>query len=306
MTKMAKLSYICRPMLKYIILILVLTSCASQVDTLQERFYTPEYRKTLPYNVDLAFIYHNKHSKVDLEEFQRQFTVAKEVFAKEGVNLHLTYVKKIRQMPKSWHRQSVMETKGKNPSADTDFYDGMEIKKFALTKRSQKIFEQLIEGYKGDRTRTIFVLALNDIYMSYFEKGEVKELLVGALSFPGYIFADRIPRHLRGVITTRRVGGVYRTLAHELGHKLFNVSHEAMDKCPKFSGNNIPGLMGYGKSVDVHRGKKGRYHHERLLLSPYLYQVKGDVRLYNPDYQKSGIYRDPIYGKYMLTPACKN
>jgi hypothetical protein len=252
----------------------------------------------------MAFIYHEKSSKVDLEEFKRQFEVSSEIFNKLGVKLHLTYVKKIKSFPESWHKISVMESLGEPSKPETDFYDAMEIKKFSLTNRAQSIFEKLIEGFKGDKNKTIFVLALNDIYMSYYEKSQLKELKVGALSFPGYIFADRIPRHLRGVITTQNKGGNYRTLAHELGHKLFNVSHEGLDKCPKFSGNNIPGLMGYGDSLNVYGGKKGRFHKERLLHSPFLYRVKNKSKLYNLEYKKNGIYRDPIYQEISVTPAC--
>lgn len=290
--------------MKYLIIIILFTSCATKIEISSEQYLSQNYDKTLPLNLDMAFIYHEKVSKVDLEEFKRQFEVSQEIFNKLGVKLHLTYIKRIKNIPHSWHKQSVMISKGKQPDEAVDFYDGMEIKKFALTKKSEKIFDQLVDGYKGDNNRTIFILALNDIYMSYYEKGIVKELKVGALSFPGYIFADRIPIRLRGIITTQNVGGIYKTLAHELGHKLFNVSHEGLDICPKFSGNNIPGLMGYGKSLAVYKGKKGRFHKERLLRSPFLYRMKNKSKLYNQDYKKNGIYRDPIYSNISLNPAC--
>ena len=120
----------------------------------------------------------------------------------------------------------------------------------------------------------------------------------GALSFPNYLFHDRIPKNLRGVITMQSSSGV--TLAHELGHKLINVSHEGLSVSPAFSGNNIPGLLGYGNSTTIYGGQSGRWHQERLLLSPFLYKMTNGAKVYNPDYAVNGAYDDPIYGSYVM------
>ena len=54
-------------------------------------------------------------------------------------------------------------------------------------------------------------------------------------------------------------------------------------------------------------GKEGRWHLERLLLSPYLYIRIGWEQKWNPDYEENGHYYDPIYGSYSVdfpgTPA---
>ena len=45
------------------------------------------------------------------------------------------------------------------------------------------------------------------------------------LSMPSYLFEDRIPHPIRGVFTISQPTGD-KTLYHEMGHKLINVSHE--------------------------------------------------------------------------------
>lgn len=108
-----------------------------------------------------------------------------------------------------------------------------------------------------------------------------------------------MPRHLRGAITITdlvKSEDSWKTIAHELGHKLLNVSHEYRDVSPQHEVNADGGLMLYGKGTDILSGPEGRYHYERLHVSPYLYREAEDgSREWNPDYAGDGFYYDPIY-----------
>ena len=64
--------------------------------------------------------------------------------------------------------------------------------------------------------------------------------------------------------------------------------------------------MVYGNGENSIR-KAGRWHLERLLLSPYLYVLDSNgIKKWNPDYQENGHYYDPN-GNYSIdfpgTPA---
>ena len=93
---------------------------------------------------------------------------------------------------------------------------------------------------------------------------------------------------------------------HELGHKLINVSHEGFNICPAFEGVDSRSLMLNGEGIEIPKGPVGRWHFERLHLSPFLYRIENGVKRWNRDYMESGAYRDPIYGNYTVTPACPN
>ena len=47
-------------------------------------------------------------------------------------------------------------------------------------------------------------------------------------------------------------------------------------------------------------GRSGRFQKERLHLSPFVYRQKGLRKVYNPDFQAHGHYRDPIYGNFYI------
>ena len=139
--------------------------------------------------------------------------------------------------------------------------------------------------------------------MAYFDRNgaeppEIKSIPTGGLSLPAYLFETRMPRRIRGVITVcRHKGDVGRLLAHELGHKLINVSHEYREIGPQFEVRGEGGLMIYGKGTEIASGKAGRWHRERLQLSPFVYRLDSQGRRqWNGDYREGGHYYDPIYG----------
>ena len=59
--------------------------------------------------------------------------------------------------------------------------------------------------------------------------------------------------------------------------------------------------MLYGDGEDIPSGKDGRWHLERLQLSPFLYRVdENGEKQWNPDYKEGGHYYDPIYGDHVV------
>jgi hypothetical protein len=195
-----------------------------------------------------------------------------------------------------------------NDDMDLDFYDLIDYQEEYLPKELESILDSFLSK-QDNPERTIYIIPLSDLSISWFEKDENNKWIevhskTSAISFPPYIFADRIPKHLRGVISFQRSGKARRTMAHELGHKLINVSHEGLDKCPQGDGEAIPGLMGYGDSLEIFGGKEGRWHQERLLRSPFLYTIVDGQKVWNKEYENGGSYADPIYEGLIMKPAC--
>lgn len=79
-----------------------------------------------------------------------------------------------------------------------------------------------------------------------------------------------------------------------------NVSHEYKDTYPGHEVYADGGLMLYGDGEDISSGVEGRWHLERLLLSPFLYKMENGKKVWNPDYEEGGHYYDPIYGEKVV------
>ena len=59
--------------------------------------------------------------------------------------------------------------------------------------------------------------------------------------------------------------------------------------------------MLYGSGTDIPASKGGRWHRERLHLSPYVYrQTESGARSWNANYKEGGHYYDPIYGDKVI------
>ena len=171
-----------------------------------------------------------------------------------------------------------------------------------LSPEALEAFDAMIEK-DARNDRTVYLLVLQNVYMTYFEDLDggrnwaPKVVNTGGLSFPSYMYGSEIPRRLRGVITlTRHDGERNRIIAHELGHKLMNVSHEYKEQSPQHEIRAEGGLMLYGGGTDIPSGAEGRWHKERLHKSPYVYRRNaGGKKVWNPDYAADGFYYDPIY-----------
>ncbi|GMU68357.1 MAG: hypothetical protein AMXMBFR37_06900 [Steroidobacteraceae bacterium] len=253
----------------------------------------------IPSNLDPAF-----NASYSLDETLEEFRRAQQIFAEAGVQLRLAWVKTGEIDPRFLEIQA-NDMSGETPGGRrVNMYVDTLRQQSSLSPEAREAFGSIIEKVpNGDRM--VHLVVLQDVFMSFFEKidertYEERTITTGGLSFPSYSYLD-IPRHARGVITITRNDDGQRLIAHELGHKLLNVSHEYRSTNPQHEVRADGGLMLYGKGTEIASGADGRWHKERLLLSPYVYRenAKG-VRTYNPDYREGGHYYDPIYGEYVV------
>ena len=253
-------------------------------------------------------IFHSKYAKVTWEELKKEYQKAYKTFIPHGIQLNLVNAFQVDFFQKMKNIPVNKITQVPKHGMDLDFYEGMDYEKNRLPSYIENIFRRFIPKIK-EASKTIYIVTMSGLTIHWFEKDVnnywVKvESKTSANSFPPYLYANRIPRHLRGIISFQTSKKERRTMAHELGHKLINVSHEGLDQCPAGSGKNIPGLMGYGQSNKIFSGFKGRWHKERLQKSPFLYKLRNGQKVWNPEYIKGGIYSDPIYGKLVVEPNC--
>jgi len=253
-------------------------------------------------------IFYSDNSEVTWEEMKEEFTKADSIFRANGVQLNLKKAVKV-DYPASWAGLATGESTNV-PTDDLvlDFYEMMDYEQEVLPDSLESILNAFLAD-EDNRERTIFIVPLNDLTVSWYERDEDHAWQkvtspTSAISFPPYLFADRIPKHLRGVISFQRSKPGRRVMAHELGHKLINVSHEGLNVCPQGSGTGVPGLMGYDDETEIHSGEAGRWHLERLLLGPFLYRMGDGEKVWNEEYQNGGTYDDPIYEGLIMEPAC--
>ncbi|NQE61425.1 ImmA/IrrE family metallo-endopeptidase [Caulobacter sp. RHG1] len=252
----------------------------------------------VPSNFDPAF------KKISVEQMIDGIRAAKEIYAPTGVQIKLVSVKTGVIDPRFLSIQA-----NEIPRVpDTEYLNSYEASKrhpTELTQMAREAFESVIEPDK-DNTRTLYLIGLQDVIMPFLELAEgrnwtVKMVRTGGLSFPSYSYYNTIPEAYRGAITITNLstpGRARRTIAHEIGHKVMNVSHEYKTTSPAHEVYADGGLMLYGTGVDVPAGEAGRWHLERLLASPYLYRLRSDgTKQWNPDYKEGGHYYDPLYGQ---------
>jgi len=260
----------------------------------------------IPSNFDPAF------NKLTTEQMLNGVRAAKEIFKPTGVQIKLLFAKTGEIDPKYLSIQA-NEMPGVPVTEYANTYEHMRRHPAVLTVHAKAALESIVEPQK-DNARTIYLIALQDVFYPFTEVANgrnwsVKSVRTGALSFPSYSYSTTMPSALRGVITVSNLSGPLRsrrTIAHELGHKVMNVSHEYMDTDPGHEIFAEGGLMLYGKGEDIPSGQSGRWHLERLLLSPFLYRLKSDgSKHWNADYKEGGHYYDPIYGDKVVKFAGK-
>jgi uncharacterized protein YcfL len=258
--------------------------------------------------IDMAIYYPNIQDTafarlMPMDALLADFQYAKDIYAEVGVQLNLLWVKKFDIEPELLTIMADKPIGAPPPDEDMNMYRQMQITKASLTERTQNIFDTIIEPH-SENNRTVYLIGMKKVTMQFYEKDSlgVWEIVAGktsGLSFPGYILEDRIPERMRGVITINKVKP--KIIAHELGHKVLNVSHEHKEIDPAHAIYHEEGLMLYGKGTEILSGKEGRWHKERLLLSPFIYIMDEDGnKVWNPDYKEAGHYFDPIYGGYVI------
>jgi hypothetical protein len=235
-------------------------------------------------------------------EVVRRFGIAKRVFSEVGVQLNLLWIR----TPEPGELTVESSTMAASISGDfPDLYQKMRAQKSTLSAEAEAVFEATIEQ-DANNDRTIYLVGMEDVIMTWFEQQEdgsweLDSAPTNALSFPGYSLENRIPERLRGVITVQNIFKSQKIIAHEIGHKLLNVSHEYREIGPQFAVDAEGGLMVYGEGTEIPGGQAGRWHLERLMRSPFIYRMDADgQRRYNGDYQEHGHYADPIYGEYVM------
>lgn len=244
--------------------------------------------------------------RVPLDTLMSRFEYAKDIFNGVGVQLNILWIKKYEVPDTSWLtiQSNVMQGKP-GETAPQNMYDRMGVQQSQLSTNAEQVLEAIIEQDELN-DRTVYVVGLRDVFMSFYELNDESEWILetmptNALSFPTYSLEDRIPRRIRGVISIQNAFISRKVIAHELGHKLINVSHEYRDLDPQHEIDAEGGLMVYGEGIDIPSGKTGRWHLERLMLSPFIYRInESGERVYNPDYASTGSYFDAIYEGYTV------
>jgi hypothetical protein len=249
-----------------------------------------------PSNFDTAF------HKVTLQQMMESIRVAKEIYKPTGIQINLLFVKTGELNPNYFSIQA-NEVPGIPETEYVNMYVHSKRHPAILTQHAQDAFTSIIEPDENN-ARTIYLVALQDVFFPFLEVSEgrnwtMKSVRTGGLSFPTYSYCNTLPTAMRGVITITnlsRPDRFRRTVAHEIGHKVMNVSHEYKTTNPGHEIYADGGLMLYGDGEDIPSGKEGRWHLERLHLSPFLYRLIDGKKVWNDDYKKGGHYYDPIYG----------
>jgi len=254
-----------------------------------------------PSNLDSAF------NKVTLPRMIESFVFAKEIYKPTGVQLNLLFVKTGKVDPKYFSIQS-NEIPGIPDTEYVNLYKRSKRHPAIPTAHAIEAFRSIIEP-DPNNARTVYLITLQDVFYPYLTVAEgrnwmMKTVRTGGLSFPAYSYTKQLPEALRGVITITNLSREDRyrkTIAHELGHKLINVSHEYKETHPGFEVFADGGLMLYGSGEDIPSGKEGRWHLERLKLSPYLYKIdESGKKIWNEDFKEGGHYYDPLYENYVI------
>lgn len=254
-----------------------------------------------PSNLDESF------NKVKLSRMMESLQAAKDIYAPTDVQVNLLWVK-TGEIDPSYLSIQANEVPGIPNTEYTNLYEHSYRNPAKLTEETKQAFESIIEP-ASNNDRTIYLVVLQDVFYPFLTVSEgrnwmMKTVRTGGLSFPTYSYPGTIPRKHRGVITITNLvcsDRFRRTIAHEIGHKAINVSHEYKDISPQHEVYAEGGLMVYGQGEEILYGEEGRWHVERLHLSPFLYRMnEGGNKEWNPDYEENGHYYDPIYGDYVI------
>lgn len=251
----------------------------------------------LPSNYDPAF------KRVTLATMLEGLKAAKEIYAPVGVQINVLWIKTGAINP----RFLAIQASELGAVPDTEYqnlYEANARNPSELTRVARDAFTSIVEP-GPDAHRTIHLVALQDVVFPIYEfaegrKWNIKVVRTGGLSFPTYSFPEGLPAAFRGIITITNLSTprrLHQTIAHEIGHKAINVSHEYKTTEPAQAVYADGGLMLYGNGTDIPAGLEGRFHRERLMMSPFLYRKgKDGQKQWNPDYKEGGHYYDPLYG----------
>lgn len=281
--------------------------------TLLERFEVSSLNQDLDPatpTVDLNF-YITKGSGSTWARLENAVLGARDIYEKVGVQIRVGSAIYI-DVPSDWQKldPSILDEPSTTEFVGTDLYRQQDEMQRRLAPRTEAIFDAILSFYEEEKTgvpieNALHIATIDNAPISFydFENGEWNLGSVGtsALSFPPYMFAERMPLHMRGIITMSSQGAW--TLAHEMGHNMINISHEGIGQCPAFAVQGDD-LMLYGGGTRIPSGLEGRWQQERLQLSPFLYTVVDGERVFENEFLDGGRYHDPLYGRFMFDVPC--
>ena len=254
-----------------------------------------------PSNLDPGF------DKVTMPAILEGLKAAKEIYEPTGVQINILWIKTGEVNPAYFAIQA-NEVPGVAVSEYANTYVHMGRNPAKVTAKANEAFQSIIEDAPDNRN-TLYMVVLQDVFYPFLEVAEgrnwmIKTVRTGGLSFPPYSYGGSIDDRIRGMFTItnlQRDDRARRTIAHEIGHKVINVSHEYKETSPEHEVYGEGGLMIYGSGEEILAGEEGRWHIERLHLSPFLYMLNEDgSKEWNPDFEENGHYYDPIYGDYVI------
>lgn len=281
-----------------------------EVDTIDIRAFNSDVldgKPTLDVGVYYPSNFDSTFDKVTLSRMMSSIKAAKEIYQPTGVQINLLWVKTGKIDPRYLSIQA-NEVPGIPDTEYVNMYVHSKRHPAELTPLAKDAFTSMIEPNVLN-SKTVYLIALQDVFYPFLEVAEgrnwtMKTVRTGGLSFPTYSYVNTIPESLRGVITItnlKRPDRLRSTVAHEIGHKVMNVSHEYKSTDPGHEIYAEGGLMLYGDGEDIPSGKEGRWHLERLHLSPFLYQLNDQgEKIWNEEYKEGGHYYDPLYGDKVI------
>jgi len=282
----------------------------NQVDTIDLAAFNSDLvieKPTLDIGVYFPSNFDPGFDKVTLDQMMTSIRAAKEIYKPTGVQINLLWVKTGEIDPRYLSIQA-NEVPGIPNTEYVNMYEHSKRHPAELTPLAIDAFNSIIDPNEHS-SKTVYLIALQDVFYPFLEVSEgrnwtMKTVRTGGLSFPTYSYVNTIPESFRGVITItnlKRPDRLRSTVAHEIGHKVMNVSHEYMSTDPGHEIYAEGGLMLYGDGEDIPSGKEGRWHLERLHLSPFLYHLndKGE-KIWNEEYKEGGHYYDPLYGDKVI------
>jgi hypothetical protein len=172
--------------------------------------------------VDVTIVNHT-NSGTEWKSLKKSFDRANKIFSANGIGLNLVDAIEVR-IPQGSHSITSNEIEGILNEKE-EFYKSIELKKYSVHPRALKVYSGILNNLNPNQNM-IYLIVFKNVLMKILirdSSGNVvkKNFSTGAFSNPPYMFTNRIPKEMRGVIGLGPKRG-YITMAHELGHKLIN------------------------------------------------------------------------------------
>tara|TARA_R110002072_G_scaffold154565_4_gene304635 strand:+ start:600 stop:1595 length:996 start_codon:yes stop_codon:yes gene_type:complete len=245
---------------------------------------------------DLHF-HMTKEGNITWEKVLELLPKLREIFEPTGIQFRVASARLI-EIPEAWHTHT--PKRGDPPSDDRSSFYALPGQMKALAPATERVFKAVIGKEGPGAELSVHFISLRSVQTGWWERDSegkwgYETAGTSACSFPPYLFGKSMPARVRGAITISSKWISSRTLAHELGHKLINVSHEGVGRAPKGEQRGPDDLMIYGSGTRIPSGAEGRFQLQRVQRSPFLYRTLAGKRQFNPPYREGGHYWDPVY-----------